>query len=40
MRFEIRAGLLDAALGALFESTARDQVNAIVKRADQLYGKR
>ncbi|MEY4640951.1 MAG: hypothetical protein RLZZ227_945 [Pseudomonadota bacterium] len=40
MRFEIRAGLLDAALGALFEVTSRDLVNAISKRAETLYGKK
>jgi ribosome-associated toxin RatA of RatAB toxin-antitoxin module len=39
MEFEFRAGLLDAALGALFESTARELVNAVCARAEQLYGK-
>lgn len=40
MQFEFSAGLIDAALGALFESTAKDLVNAVCKRAEQLYGKR
>ena len=40
MRFEFRAGLLDAALKALFEATSRDLVNAICKRAELLYGKK
>jgi ribosome-associated toxin RatA of RatAB toxin-antitoxin module len=40
MRFEFRAGLIDAALSALFEATSRDLVNAICKRAEQLYGKK
>jgi ribosome-associated toxin RatA of RatAB toxin-antitoxin module len=39
MRFEFRAGLVDAALKALFEATSRDLVNAICKRAEKLYGK-
>lgn len=39
MSFEFSAGLLDAALGTLFESTARDLVNAVCARAEQLYGK-
>jgi ribosome-associated toxin RatA of RatAB toxin-antitoxin module len=39
MHFEFSAGLLDAALGTLFESTARELVNAICARAEQLYGK-
>ncbi len=38
LRFEFRAGLIDAALGALFEATGRDLVNAVCKRAEQLYG--
>ncbi len=38
MRFEFRAGLVDAALKALFEATSRDLVNAICKRAEKLYG--
>ena len=40
MRFEFRAGLIDRALKALFEATSRDLVNAIVKRAEHLYGKK
>lgn len=39
MQFEFRAGLLDAALGTLFESTARELVNAVCARAEHLYGK-
>lgn len=39
LQFEFRAGLIDAALAALFESTASDMVNAIARRAEQLYGK-
>ncbi len=39
MRFEVRAGLVDAALKALFVATRRDLVNAICKRAEKLYGK-
>ena len=37
MNFEFSAGLLDAALGTLFEATARDLVNAMCARAEQLY---
>ena len=40
MSFEFRAGLIDAALSALFEATSRDLVNAICKRAEHLYGKK
>lgn len=40
MNFEFRAGLLDAALGTLFEATARELVNAVCARAEQLYGAR
>lgn len=39
MDFEFSGGLVDAALGSLFESTAKDLVAAISKRAEQLYGK-
>lgn len=39
MHFEFSAGLLDAALATLFESTARELVNAVCARAEQLYGK-
>lgn len=39
MQFEFGAGLVDAALGTLFEATARDLVNAVCARAEQLYGK-
>lgn len=38
MEFEFSKGILDAALGALFELTARDMVNSVCKRAEQLYG--
>lgn len=40
MQFEFRNGLIDAALGALFEATSKDLVNAVSRRAEQLYGKR
>lgn len=36
--FEFGTGLVDAALAALFESTASDMVNAIARRAEQVYG--
>jgi len=39
MQFELRAGLIDAALGSLFEATGRDLVNAVCRRAEHLYGK-
>lgn len=39
MQFEFSSGLIDAALGALFESTAQDLVSAVCKRAEYLYGK-
>lgn len=39
MHFEFRKGLIDAALAALFESTARELVTAVCKRAETLYGK-
>lgn len=39
MQFEFSMGLVDAALRALFESTANEMVGAIAKRAEQLYGK-
>lgn len=40
MQFEFRTGLIDAALGALFEATSKDLVNAVCRRAEQLYGKK
>lgn len=39
MHFEFKAGLVDKVLGSLFESTGSEMVNAIAKRAQQLYGK-
>lgn len=39
MQFEFSVGLVDAALAALFESTSSEMVNAIARRAEQLYGK-
>ena len=39
MEFEFSAGLIDAALSSLFESTSRELVNAVCHRAEQLYGK-
>jgi len=38
MEFEFSSGLVDAALKHLFESTSRNLVNAVCKRAEQLYG--
>lgn len=38
MAFEFSGGLVDAALGALFEATAKDLVVAVSTRAEQLYG--
>ena len=40
MQFEFRAGFVDMALRKLFEATSKDLVNAISKRADQLYGRK
>ena len=39
MSFEFNAGLVDKMLRALFESTSSEMVNAIARRAEQLYGK-
>lgn len=39
MQFEFSIGLVNTALAVLFESTASEMVNAIAKRAEQLYGK-
>lgn len=39
MQFEFSAGLIDAALGTLFESTAKELVAAVCARAEHLYGK-
>lgn len=39
MHFEFRVGLIDVALSSLFEATSKDLVNAVCKRAEQLYGK-
>lgn len=38
MVFEFSSGLVDMALKRLFDSTSRNLVNAICKRADALYG--
>ena len=38
MQFEFKAGLVDRVLSSLFESTGSEMVNAIAKRAVQLYG--
>jgi Oligoketide cyclase/lipid transport protein len=40
MRFEFSSGLVNAALRALFESTSREMVAAICRRAEQCYGRR
>jgi len=39
LQFEFSAGLIDAALAALFESTGSEMVSAIAGRAEQVYGK-
>jgi len=39
MQFEFRVGMIDAVLSSLFEATSRDLVNAVCRRAEQLYGK-
>jgi ribosome-associated toxin RatA of RatAB toxin-antitoxin module len=39
LEFEFSASLVDAALGSLFESAGSEMVNAIVRRAEQVYGK-
>jgi len=38
MVFEFSTGLVDAALKLLFENTSKNLVNAICKRAEDLYG--
>tara|TARA_R100001143_G_C3358159_1_gene133820 strand:- start:465 stop:905 length:441 start_codon:yes stop_codon:yes gene_type:complete len=38
MHFEFESGLLDIVLKKLFESTSRNLVSAVCKRADELYG--
>ena len=38
MEFEFASGLVDVALRLLFESTSRNLVSAVCRRADQLYG--
>jgi ribosome-associated toxin RatA of RatAB toxin-antitoxin module len=40
LQFEFSTGLIDVALRTLFEATGRDLVNAVSKRAEQLYGKK
>jgi len=39
IEFEFSASLVDAVLAGLFENTASEMVNAIVKRAEQIHGK-
>ena len=39
LQFEFSAGLIDAALATLFESTGSEMVSAIASRAEQVYGK-
>jgi ribosome-associated toxin RatA of RatAB toxin-antitoxin module len=39
LQFEFSVGLVDLALRSLFESTGRDLVNAVCRRAEQIYGK-
>lgn len=38
MHFEFSSGLLDIALKSVFDSTCKNLVNAVCKRADELYG--
>lgn len=38
MEFEFSAGLVDAALKKLFDNTSRNLVNAVCRRAEELYG--
>ncbi len=38
MQFEFESGLLDVVLRKLFDSSCRSLVNAVCKRADELYG--
>ena len=38
MEFEFSSGIIDTALKHLFESTSRNLVNAVCKRAESLYG--
>lgn len=40
MNFEFSNSLVNMALRALFESTSRELVNAVVRRAEQQYGRR
>ena len=38
MHFEFESGLLDLVMKKLFESSSRNLVNAVCRRADELYG--
>lgn len=38
MNFEFSSGLLNVALKSMFEASSRNLVNAVCKRADELYG--
>jgi ribosome-associated toxin RatA of RatAB toxin-antitoxin module len=38
MQFEFESGLLDVVLRKLFDSSCRNLVNAVCRRADELYG--
>lgn len=38
MEFEFSKGLVDAALKKLFDNTSRNLVNAVCRRAEELYG--
>lgn len=40
LRFRLRSGLMHAAAGRLFDKVALDLVDAVVKRAGVIYGKR
>lgn len=38
--FQLRSGLIHAAAGKLFDRVALDLVDAVVRRAGQVYGKK
>jgi len=40
MHFEFKSGLLDFALKSLFDTSCKNLVNAVCRRADQLYGQK
>lgn len=40
MQFEFQSGLLDLALKNIFDASCKNLVNAVCRRADELYGQR